>query len=163
MQCPNWPILAFPTINPADALTRQICGVDTEYSGEVKRQDEEWVQQVRVPKTATDDEIQKRLHQLYSTNDLLGKRDKLQAQLTTINSCEESNAVLAIAESAVHIDQQMRQCMMQLLRNEDTYADILQHLQDPTQSNEVTKNEKTYRIKQGSLKIHERDPTTDYN
>ena len=37
--------------------------------------------------------------------------------------------------------------MMQLLQNEDIYADILQHLQDPTQSNEIVKNEKVYRIK----------------
>ena len=74
--------------------------------------------------------------------------------MTTLNSCEESNAVLEIAESAVHIDPQMKQRMMQLLKNEEMYADILHHLQDPTQSNELMKNENVYRIKQGILKIH---------
>ena len=150
-------------INPADALTRQIRGVDTEYSGEVKKQDEEWVQQMRVPSNATDEDIQKRLRQLYSTKDMQGTGDKLQAQLTTFNSSAGSNSVLAIAESTIQIDLQMRQRMMQLLKNEDMYADILQHLQDPTQSNELVKNERTYRIKQGVLKIHEPDQATDYS
>ena len=137
--------------------------MDTEYSGEVKKQDEEWVQRMRVPSTATDEDIQKRLQQLYSTKDRLGTGDKIQAQLTTLNSSAETNPVLAIAESTVQIDLQMRQRMMQLLQNEETYADILQHLQDPTQSNEVVKNEKVYRIKQGILKIHEPDQATDYS
>ena len=92
-------------IIPAYALTQQIRGVDNEYSGEVKKQDEEWVQQMRIPTTAIDADIQKRPHQLHNTKELLGKRDKIQAQLTTLNSSEESNVVLAIAESAVHIDQ----------------------------------------------------------
>ena len=144
-------------INPADALTRQIRGVDTEYSGEVKKQDEEWVQRMRVPSNATDADIQRRLRQLYSTKDMQGTGDKLQAQLTTFNSSAESISVLAIAESTIQIDLQMRQRMMQLLQNEELYADILQHLQDPTQSDEIVKNEKVYRIKQGLLKIHEPD------
>ena len=55
------------------------------------------------------------------------------------------------------------QRMMQLLQNEELYADILQHLQDPTQSNEVVRNERMYRIKQGILKIHEPDQATDYS
>ena len=150
-------------INPADALTRQIRGVDTEYSGEVKKQDEEWVQQMRVPSNATDEDIQRRLRQLYSTKDMQGTGDKLQAQLTTFNSSAESISVLAIAESTIQIDLQMRQRMMQLLQNEELYADILQHLQDPTQSDEIVKNEKVYRIKQGLLKIHEPDQATDYS
>ena len=79
-------------INPADALTRQIRGVDTEYSGKVKKQDEEWVQRMRVPSNATDEDIQRRLQQLYSTKDMQGTGDKLQAQLTTIHSNAEINA-----------------------------------------------------------------------
>ena len=92
-----------------------------------------------------------------------GTGDKLQAQLTTFNSSAGSTSVLAIAESTIQIDLQMRQRMMQLLQNEELYADILQHLQDPTQSNELVKNERTYRIKQGILKIHEPDQATDYS
>ena len=55
--------------------------------------------------------------------------------------------------------------MMQLItRTKNIYADILQHLQDPTQSNEIVKNEKVYRIRQGMLlKIHEPDQATDYS
>ena len=38
-------------INPADALTRQVKGRDDAYAGEVKKQDEDWMQHVRVSKT----------------------------------------------------------------------------------------------------------------
>ena len=46
-------------INPADALTRQVKGRDDQYAGKVKKQDEDWMQNVRVSDTATDAEIQK--------------------------------------------------------------------------------------------------------
>ena len=35
-------------INPADALTRQVKGRDDDYAGEIKKQDEDWMQKVRV-------------------------------------------------------------------------------------------------------------------
>ena len=44
--------------NPADALTRQVREMDAEYSGQVKQQDADWMQQVRIESTATDAEIQ---------------------------------------------------------------------------------------------------------
>ena len=53
-------------INPADALTRQARGSDERYAGEVKRQDADWVQGIRVDENASDSEIQRRLMQLYS-------------------------------------------------------------------------------------------------
>ena len=60
--------------------------------------------------------FRKDYRQLYSAKDMLGTGDKIQAQLTTLNSSAETNPVLAIAESTVQIDLQMRQRMMQLLQ-----------------------------------------------
>ena len=55
----------------------------------------------------------------------------------------------------------MRQQMMRELKNEDQYATMLQKLEDPNESNEVQVNDKSYRIKQGTLKVHvQRQPET---
>ncbi|MCV6576027.1 MAG: Ty3/Gypsy family RNase HI domain-containing protein, partial [Cohaesibacter sp.] len=56
-------------VNPADALTRQAKGSDERYAGEVKRQDADWVQEIRVAENASDSEIQSRLKQLYNSDD----------------------------------------------------------------------------------------------
>ena len=149
--------------NPADALTRKVREMDAEYSGQVKQQDADWMQKVRIEPTATDTEIQDRLRQLYSTADAVGKQGKTQAQLTTVLQREEAHAVLAIAESTVQIDQEMKNRMMQLLQNEEMYADILQQLQDPTQANEIRKNDKVYRMRRGTLMIHEDNQANDYS
>ena len=53
--------------------------------------------------------------------------------------------------------------MMEYLRNEDQYKDIIQKLEDPNQGNEVKVSERKYRIKQGCLKIHEDRQATTYN
>ena len=114
------------------------------------------MQHEKVPPEATDTEIQKRLHQLYNPAELLGERDKLQGQLTAIQT-HDHKTILAIGESSIQMDVEMRQRMMWLLQSEEQYADILQHLKGPTQGNEVVKNEKVYRIKRGTLIIHERN------
>ena len=42
-------------VNPADAITRQVRGADVEYAGRVKKEDQDWMETVRVPLTPTDD------------------------------------------------------------------------------------------------------------
>ena len=54
-------------MNPADAWTRQAKGSDDQYAGEVKQQDADWVQELRVGAQATDQEIQEKLNQLYTS------------------------------------------------------------------------------------------------
>ena len=73
----------------------------------------------------------------------------------------EQCAVLAVSESKVEIDADMRQRMMAKLRVEDQYSKIIERIEDPTDVNQVQINDKTYRMKQGTLKVHEeRQPTT---
>ena len=142
-------------INPADALTRQVKGRDDAYAGEVKKQDEDWMQHVRVSNTATDEEIQCRLQQLYSSDDMQGKRDKIQAQLPAIQ--KDKQMMLAIAESSVQMDQETKIQIMQYLMNEDPYADILQQFQQDNQCREIERANKKYQLKKGSLVVHEAD------
>ena len=140
-------------VNPADALTRQIQADDAEYAGRVRQEDQDWMTNVRVPSEATDTEIQRRLNQLYSKRD---KQDSKQVAMQYVlpEHTDQKCTVLAISSSAVSIDSEMRQQMMRELRNEDQYADILQTLEDPNEMNEVQVNDKCYRIKQGTLKVH---------
>ena len=75
----------------------------------------------------------------------------------------EQCTILAVSQSSVSIDSTMKQRMMTELRNDDQYSTIIDLLEDPNQPNEVQKNEKKYRIRQGSLKIHEERQPTMYN
>ena len=108
-------------------MTRQVKGIDDAYAGEIKKQDSDWMQQVRVSETATDHEIQCKLQQLYSTSDSQGTKDQVQAQLISMQIVQEkTQMLLAIAESAVPIDQETKRQIKQYLMTEDPYADILQ-------------------------------------
>ena len=69
----------------------------------------------------------------------------------------ESSAILAVYEHQVLLDDQFKTQLFQAVSNDDQYAEMIQVLQDPEQANEVTRNDQTYRIKNGTLKVHERN------
>ena len=149
-------------VNPADAITRQVKGDDLEYAGKVKQMDEDWVSHIRVPMEANDEDIQKRLNQLYSTKELQEKKVSVQNQLMAVNVHERS-AVLSVAESSIQIEESMKQRMMQVLATEEQYSNILEQLQDPLQANEVTINDRVFRIKRGLLRVHEINQPEQYS
>ena len=114
------------------------------------------MENMRVPLTAMDKEIQCKLTELYNKQKLKGKQqDAIQFVAPGYN--QEQCTLLTISESAISIDQGLRQQMMEQLRNEEHYSDILQKLEDPNQMNEVQVSDRTYRIKRGILMIHERE------
>ena len=45
-------------VNPADALTQQLHGEDAVYTGQVKKEDQDWLQSMQVSQTTTDEQIQ---------------------------------------------------------------------------------------------------------
>ena len=53
-------------VNPTDTITQQVEVEDAEYTGQVKRMDRELVDMIRISSTATDEEVQQKLDQLYS-------------------------------------------------------------------------------------------------
>ena len=60
-----------------------------------------------------------------------------------------------MAESNVVIDAQFKQRLMEALKKDDQYDEMIQKLEDPDQPNEIQVNERVYRIKSGTLKVHE--------
>ena len=51
-------------VNPADTITPQVKIDETEYTRQIKRMDEELVDMIRIPSTATDEDVQRKLNQL---------------------------------------------------------------------------------------------------
>ena len=141
-------------VNPADTITRQVKMEDAEYTGKVKKLDQELVDTVRIPSSATDEDVQRKLDQLYSKNELEEKMQNVQQQLLT-EIKEEQNAVLAMTESKLMIDDQFKKRLMEALKNDDQYDEMIQKLEDPDQPKELQVNERVYRIKSGTLKVHE--------
>ena len=127
---------------------------DADYMGQVKKLDQELVDTVRTPSSATDEDVQKKLDQLYIKNDLKEKKQNVQQQLLT-EIHEEQNAVLAMKESNVMIDDQFKKRLMEAVKNDDQYDEMIQKLEDPDQPNEIQVNERVYRIKARTLKVHE--------
>ena len=62
---------------------------------------------IRIPSTATDEEVQQKLDQLYSKEGMKEKKAYAEQQIL-IESREEQNAVLVVSESRVQIDDQFR-------------------------------------------------------
>ena len=70
-------------VNPADTITRQVKLDDTEYTGQVKRMDQELVDMIRIPSTATDEEMQRKVDQLYSKEGMHEKKQYARQQILT--------------------------------------------------------------------------------
>ena len=147
---------ALGKVNPIDTLTRQVKIEDAEYSRYVKQMDQELVDAVRIPVNATDEDVHRRLDQLSSKQEFQEKKSNVQKQILT-KTREEQNAVLAVSESRIIVDDHFKQRIMQVLRTEEPYDKMIQTLEDPTQPNEVQVNEKVYRLKNGTLKVHEKE------
>ena len=150
-------------VNPADALTRQVRGRDEVYAGEVKQQDADWVQGIRVSETASDREIQRKLMQLYSKEDSNSNSNQaVQAQLTSFDSIHNSfkQTLLAIGHSSIEMDMETRVQWMQQLMQEDPYARILEQFSEDPGCREIVRQQKKYRMKNGSLCVHEDEQDT---
>ena len=79
-------------------------GDDAEYTGQVKQEDANWVEQVRVSPEADDRTIQRRLNELYSTKEMKQKSETVVQQLMPMHE-KERFAVLAISESSIQIEE----------------------------------------------------------
>ena len=130
-------------VNPADTITRQVKMDDAEYTGQVKKLDQELVDTMRIPSSATDEDVQRKLDQLYRKHELKEKKQNLQQQLLT-EIHEEQNAVLAMTESNVRIDDQFKKSLMEALKTDDQYDKMIEKLEDPDQPNGLQANERVY-------------------
>ena len=112
----------------------------------VKDVDRELVDMIRFAESATDQDIQSKLRELYSTEEDREKREQVQdAILSEIRS--EDQTVLSVAESRIQVESEFRIQVVQGILTNDDYVAIWEKLQDPNETNEVTERSKTYRIK----------------
>ena len=149
-------------VNPANTLTRQAWVGDAGTVAKVKDINREWVKMIRVIESATDDDIQAKLRELYCRDEEREKRQQVQDTiLSKINSMEDA-VVLSVAASHVNLSNEFGERLVRgILANED-YIDIFETLQDPTQTNEVTERGRTYKMKRGILKTHEENQSSTY-
>ena len=151
-------------VNPADTLTRQAWAGDAGEVARVKDIDREVVDMIRVAESATDQDIQAKLRELYSSSE---EREKIQHAQDSILSeirTEEGNAILSVASSRVTVSNEFRARLVRGILADEDYVDIYEKLQDPNETNEVTERGRTYRMKRGILKTHEDNqaPTYEY-
>ena len=62
-------------------------------------------------------------------------------------------------QSSVHIDNQFKHNLFNSLKEDDQYRELIQKLEDANHPNEVSVNDQLFRIKQGTLKVHEKNQT----
>ena len=63
-------------------------------------------------------------------------------------------------QKAVYIlDNQFKQNLFNSLKEDDQYRDLIQKLEDTEHPNEISVNDQIFRIKQGTLKVHEKKPS----
>ena len=111
-------------VNPADTLTRQIWVDDHEHAELVRASDRTMAQNIRLPSTATDGEIQRRLNELYSDRNEEERRQKAQGQISGLQFCEEEHAVLSIGGSRVQLNRTFRDALWRQVSTDEEYADI---------------------------------------
>ena len=86
----------------------------------------------------------------------------MQAQLTSFDSIHNSfkQTLLAIGHSSIEMDMETRVQWMQQLMQEDPYARILEQFSEDPECREIVRQQKKYRMKNGSLCVHEDEQDT---
>ena len=118
---------------------------------------------IRIAESASDEDIQFKLQELYSREEDREKIKHAQDLLLTAISTDEGVAMLSVAQSRVTIlNEDFRERLVRGILADEDYIDILEKLQDPQQTNEVIERSRKYTIKRGILKVHEEQQSTTY-
>ena len=149
-------------VNPADTLTRQAWAGDAHEVAHVKDIDRELVDMIRIAETASDEDIQRKLHELYSNEGDQEKMQHAQKSILSKISEDEGSAVLSVAQSRVRIEEDFKWRLVQGIRADEDYSEIWEKLQDPAQMNEVSERGQKYTMKRGVLKTHEERQSSTY-
>ena len=128
----------------------------------MKQQDADWVQELRVGEQATDQEIQEKLKQLYTSAVSSNVNSNVQYNAATIQmtsghavSNQFCQTLMAIGKSSIEMDQETKVQWMQKLMSEDPYAQILQQFSDDPTCREQIRQGRKFRLKSGSLCLYE--------
>ena len=171
--------------NPADSLSRQSVEDALVKKSSVHDANAAYVQKLRVPEDASNDQIQAALNRLFSQNMgtenqsvlKMSTQDNVQHQKQLLNqikpeisdrvqdqvqcSRSDEDCKLSILRSGVLIDGQFKNKIYSLLKNERPYNSIIAELE--AGKIEVKEKDEVYRMKKGMLVVHQKEQNTDFD
>ena len=130
-------------VNPADTLTRKAWAEDASDVAKVKDIDRELVDMIRIAESASDQDIQAKLRELYSSSEDREKIQHAQESILSEIRTEEGNAILSVASSRVTVSNEFRARLVRGILADEDYVDIYEKLQDPNETNKVTERGRT--------------------
>ena len=171
--------------NPADSLSRQSVEDALVRKSSVHDANAAYVQKLRVPENASDNEIQAALNQLFNSNTetenqsilKMTNQDHVQHQEQILNQLKPEISVqekaqdqcpgsveqckISILRSGVLIDAEFKNKIYDLLKKESPYDSIIQELEAGRV--ELKRNDDVYRMKRGMLMIHQNNQDNDFD
>ena len=166
--------------NPADGLSRRHWDSERGAADMSKAQDKDLLEILRVTEDASDEDIRKALKRVFRhkpteetvqeqseeiaagqlDGEASGDAQFRHSFLEDEQDSEDfffpkSTPKLMVTRSSVTVDNSLLREMMQLLRSEEPYADIISRLENTTQ--EVLVGVLKYRLRHGFLKVHRGD------
>ncbi|MCV6575657.1 MAG: RNase H-like domain-containing protein, partial [Cohaesibacter sp.] len=169
--------------NPADSLSRQLITDALVRKSSVTDANAEYVQRLRVPEDATNEQIQDALYRLFNSSPqgqdsqikriqcpqgqtiLSNQTPQGSILLTNEEQCPQGNQskqiIAATAVSKVQLDNSFKDSLHSLLQNESPYAEILQELQSGIR--QVVRNSLVFKRMHGILYIHDQNQDVDFD
>ena len=159
--------------NPADSLSRQLVADALVRKRSVKDANAEYVQRLRVTESASDQEIQDALHQLFksspqgnsslysSPQGIQGPQDQPilttgpQGQISSTNEDRLPSVIAATSVSKIQVDESFKNSLNSLLHQEAPYAGILEELLGGTR--QIKQNNLIFKRLNGILCIHDQN------
>ena len=163
--------------NPADSLSWQSAVDALVKKSSIHDANAAYVQQLRVPEDASDEEIQSALTKLFSQNSVSERQtvlkmitqDQAQNQERLLNQFkpefqdqdqaqdqrQSDQCKLAVLRSGVMIDVQYKKKTYSLFKKESPFDIILAELEEG--KTKVKRNEDVYKIRKGMLVVHQRN------
>ena len=158
--------------NPADSLSRQLITDALVRKSSVTDANAAYVQKLRVPEDATDEQIQTALHQLFNQGPQgrsVQSNEEQDPQDTVLTTNEDASPqgtenqiksiIAATAVSQVQLDNSFKDSLHSLLQHESPYADILEELQNGTK--QVVHNSLNYKRMHKILYVHDQSQDAD--
>ena len=169
--------------NPADSLSRQLITDALVRKSSVTDANAAYVQKLRVPEDATDEQIQTALHQLFNQGpqgkSVQSREDQGHQghailktsgpQGTILQMNEETSpqdtknqfksVIAATAVSQVQLDNSFKDSLHSLLQHESPYAEILEELQGGTK--QVVRNSLIFKRMHKILYVHDQNQDTE--
>lgn len=163
--------------NPADSLSRQHLEEACKQRQEVKEEESELVNVLRIKPHATNDDIQNALTKIFAresepivqsvqvqdqdrnqfNSDQFSQTEQEQ-EIETVSEQSETQAKLLVHQSVVRVEDQLKQQIQTVLSSEYPYSEILTELQN---QREIERGNEKFRIQHGLLVRHQTGRTSD--